>query len=83
MNTIHQEVGGFLFSTLTPEQVLAYKPSEEAEVRLEELIARDKRDGLLPDERNELDRMVESTRLLMMAKADAMVKISERPARAA
>jgi hypothetical protein len=79
MTTIHAEVGDFIFSALSPEQLLAYKPSAEAQERLEELIARDKREGLLPGERSELDRMIESTRLLMMAKAEAMVKLSERP----
>lgn len=79
MTTIHGEVSEFIFSALTPEQMLAYKPSAEAQERLEELIARDKREGVLPDEREELDRMIESTRLLFMAKAEAMVKISERP----
>lgn len=83
MTTIHQEVGDFIFSTLTPEQMLAYKPSAEAQERLEELIARDKREGLLPGERSELDRMIESTRLLMMAKAEAMVKLNERPSKTA
>jgi len=79
MTTIHAEVGDFIFSALSPEQLLAYKPSAEAQERLEELIARDKREGLLPGERSELDRMIESTRLLMMAKAEAMVKLSESP----
>ncbi len=83
MTTIHEEVSDFIFSTLTPEQMLAYKPSAEAQERQEELIARDKREGLMPDERSELDRMIESTRLLMMAKAEAMVKLSERPPQAA
>ena len=83
MNSIYDEVTDFLVSGLTPEQLIGYAPSSEAQARFEALIAREKRDGLLPEESAELDRMMEAHRFLMMAKAKAMLKASQGADKAA
>ena len=83
MNTIYDEVADFLVSGLSPEQLISYTPSEEAQARFEQLIAREKLEGLLPEESAELDRMMEAHRFLMMAKAKAMLKVSQGAYKAA
>ena len=82
MNSIYDEVTDFLSARLA-EELVAFTPSEAAQDRFEELIAREKREGLLPEETAELDRMVEANRFLSMAKAKAILKLSQAGSKAA
>jgi hypothetical protein len=83
MSTIYDEVTDLIAKGVTPEDLLAFKPSEEACLRFEELIAREKREGLLPEEADELDRMMEAERLFSLAKAKARLFLSKRDVKAA
>ncbi len=82
MNSIYDEVTDFLSAKLA-EELVAFRPSEAAQDRFEELIAREKREGLLPEETAELDRTIEANRFLSMAKAKAILKLSQAPSKAA
>lgn len=56
----------------TPEQILAFKPSESTQQRALELTGKNKLGTLTPDERTELNHMLEFERRLMALKAKAM-----------
>ena len=65
------EIIEFIAAGTTPEAVVNFLPSPEAQVRVAELIEREKETGLLPDERAELDHFMELEHILRMAKAKA------------
>lgn len=77
MKTAYDEAIDFLASGITPESLVAFQTSPEARERFESLIAREKSEGLLPEEAEELDRMMEMERLLGLAKARARLKIQQ------
>lgn len=61
----------FIAAGTTPEQVIAFRPSLGAQKRVEDLITREKEEGLSPDERAELDHFFDLEHILRMAKARA------------
>jgi hypothetical protein len=65
------EMVDFIANGTTPEALLAFHPSPEAQNRVEELIEREKAAGLSPDENAELDDFMELEHILRMAKARA------------
>ena len=50
-----EEIVDFIVSGTTPEAILRFRPSEEASLRLEDLIEREKEGGLSADEKAELE----------------------------
>ncbi len=80
MNTIYDEAMDLLAGGYTPEQLIAFKASDEASRRFEELIAKEKSEGLLPEETAELDRVMEMERVLSRAKAQARVMLKAKAA---
>lgn len=80
MNSIVDEALELMAGGYTPEQLVAFKASDEASRKFEELIAREKNEGLLPEEAAELDRMMEMERVLSLAKARARLKLKEKAA---
>ncbi len=80
MTTAYDEVIGFIARGLTPGELLRFRPSDEACARLEHLIRKEKADGLLPEEREELDRTMEAERVLSLAKAKARAEQARVPA---
>jgi hypothetical protein len=79
MNVAYDEVIEFLARGMTPEQLVAFKPTQEASDRFEALIRKEKTAGLLPDETEELDRMMEVERVLSLAKARARSRLGTGP----
>lgn len=71
MKSAYDEAIDFFAGGVTPEALVAFQPSAEACARLEALIAREKTVGLLPEEVEELDRMMEIERFMSLAKAKA------------
>jgi hypothetical protein len=65
------EIIEFIAAGTTPESVVSFRPSPEAQQRLAELIEREKDGGLSPEEKAELDHFVELEHILRMAKAKA------------
>ncbi|MBV8525689.1 MAG: hypothetical protein JOY71_26850 [Acetobacteraceae bacterium] len=61
----------FIAGGTTPEQIIAFRPSSDAQKRLEELIVREKEEGLSPDEHAELDYFCQLEHILRVAKARA------------
>ncbi len=65
------EIIDFIAAGTTPEAVASYRPSPEAQRRVEELIEREKTATLSADEKAELDHFMELEHILRMAKARA------------
>ncbi len=61
----------FIAAGTTPEQIIAFRPSDIAQQRVEELIAREKEDGLSPDEKAELDHFLQLEHIVRVAKLRA------------
>ena len=66
----YEELIQFIAS-LSPRQVIDFKPSETARQRVWDLIERQKADVLPDDEKSELDHYLEIEHLMRLAKARA------------
>jgi hypothetical protein len=65
------EIIDFIAGGTTPEAVAQFHPSPEAQRRVAELIDREKKSSLSPEEKAELDHFVELEHILRMAKVTA------------
>ena len=68
---VYLEIIDFIAAGTTPEAVVDFRPSPEAQQRLAALIEREKADSLSPEEKAELDHFMELEHILRMAKARA------------
>lgn len=73
--TYFDEVTDFLLSRPTPEEVIAFKPSDDLNSRLHILLDRNKQDALSDMERAELDRFLQLDHLFTILKAKARRKL--------
>ena len=78
MTTFYNEATDFLAAGMTPQELLAFRPSIEASRRFEELVAKEKNEGLLPNEADDLERMMEIERVLSLVKAKARLRLSQQ-----
>jgi hypothetical protein len=67
----YEEVVDFIAAGTTPQNVIAFRPSEAAQERVEDLLAREKDGGLSPTEKSELDHYLQLEHLMRLAKARA------------
>ncbi len=67
----YEEIIEFIASGTTPEAIVAYRPSPEAQERVLELVEREKAASLTASEKAELDHFLELEHILRMAKAKA------------
>jgi hypothetical protein len=65
------EMIDFIAAGTTPETVVHFRPSPEAQGRVVELIEREKEHALTIDEKAELEHFMELEHILRMAKAKA------------
>jgi len=68
---VYQEIVEFIAGGTTPSSVAAYRPSEAAKARVEELIRLEKSDGLSAEETAELEHSMQLEHLMRLAKARA------------
>jgi hypothetical protein len=73
--TTDQEIVDFMVSGTTPESIIRFRPSEQASLRLEDLIEREKNGTLSPEEKAELDHCLCLEHLMRMAKAKAKARL--------
>jgi hypothetical protein len=73
MNTVkaYQEVIDFIAAGTTPQNVIAFRPSEESQQRVSDLLAREKAGELTPSDKLELDHYMQIEHLMRLAKARA------------
>ena len=70
------ELVDFIAAGMTPETLIAFRPSEAAQDRVQNLVSR-KRDGFLtPDEEGELEEFLQLEHILILAKAKARRHLS-------
>lgn len=73
MNTIkaYEEVVDFIAAGTTPQNVIAFRPSETAQDRVTDLLSREKDSELSLAEKSELDHYLQLEHLMRLAKARA------------
>lgn len=69
-NKAYDEVIEFIASS-SPQNVIAFRPSDEAKARVADLIVREKTEGLPDEKRSELDHCLQMEELMRLAKARA------------
>ena len=69
-NKAYDEVIEFIASS-SPQNVISFRPSKEAQARVADLIFREKTEGLSDDEKSELDHYMQIEHLMRLAKARA------------
>ena len=69
---IYQYIVDFLASKPTPEQILAFRPTNEMQERLQTLLRRSQAGELSPTEHRELDEYERIEHLMIMLKAGSL-----------
>jgi hypothetical protein len=67
----YEEVIEFIAAGASPQDVIAFRPSETAKARVADLVAREKKEGLSPAEATELNHYAQIEHLMRLAKARA------------
>jgi hypothetical protein len=67
------EIIDFIAAGTTPETVIDYRPSADAQHRVAELIELERQCNLSSEEKAELDHFIELEHILRMAKAKARI----------
>jgi len=76
-NGVLEEVFKFLCSTPTPEQIIAFKPSDRSEDRLSELLSLNRQETLAENDRVELDQYLWVNHLMNMLKIRVREKLTD------
>ncbi len=71
MERAYQEVIEFIAGGTTPQNVVAFRPSEAARERVESRVAQRKSGGLSDEENSELEHYLQLEHLMRLAKARA------------
>jgi len=69
MTRAYEEIIDFIANGSRPSEVAAFQPSREARMHVEELIEREKREALSPEEASELTHYLQLEHLMRLAKA--------------
>ena len=67
----YEEIVDFIAAGTTPKDVISFRPSETAQERVADLLAREKEGELSPAEKSELDHYMQLEHLMRLAKARA------------
>ena len=67
----YEEVVEFIAAGTSPENVIAFRPSDAARERVWDLVARKKTSALSPEESSELDHYLQLEHIMRLAKARA------------
>jgi hypothetical protein len=73
----YEEVIEFIAAGTSPQNVVAFRPSQSARERVAELIQREKTSALSPDEQSELDHYLQLEHMMRLAKARARQHIAD------
>jgi hypothetical protein len=71
---VWKEVNDFLTSTPTPEQILAFRPSQAAQDRLRDLLRANQERSLTPDEQTELEETQAVENFMRRLKVEALAR---------
>jgi hypothetical protein len=67
----YEEVIDFFAAGTTPDNIVAFRPSEETKQHVADLIRREKTTGITQDESSELNHYMQLEHLMRLAKARA------------
>jgi hypothetical protein len=70
-NPVYMELLDFLAAGMTPEALVAFRPSDGVQDRVKDLIARKQDGALAPEEESELEEFLHLEHILILAKAKA------------
>jgi hypothetical protein len=73
---IFMELADFLVSQPTLEAIADYRVSEAVNERVHYLLEKNREEGLMPDEREEMTRFLALSHLMTLAKARARLKLA-------
>jgi hypothetical protein len=73
--SIFSEVSDFLISQPTLEAIAAYQVSPAIQEYVDALLERNREEGLTPDERLEMEKILAVSHLMSLAKAKARLKL--------
>lgn len=71
------EVADFILSAPTPEQIIAFKPSDRSEDRLSKLLSLNRQGTLAENDRAELDQYLWVNHLMNMLKIRVREKLTD------
>jgi len=71
------EIVDFILATPTPEQIIAFKPSDRSEDRLSELLSMNRNGALSDNDRAELDQYLWVNHLMNMLKIRVRQKMAD------
>lgn len=71
LQTVYEEVANFM-ATMNPEKVIAFKPSEANQNRLDLLLEKQNKFPLSTEEKNEMEHYLMLNRIIGLAKAQAL-----------
>lgn len=72
----YEEIVEFIARGTTPNNVAAFRPSEQTKERVAELIQREKTSGITSEEESELNHYLQLEHLMRLAKARARQHIA-------
>jgi hypothetical protein len=76
-STVLDEVLEFLVSTPTPQQIIEFRPSDELQTRVRDLLDRNSSGTLTAEEQVELDEFSRMNHLMSMLKIRARKKLGQ------
>ena len=75
-SALRREVISFLARRPSGDEIIAFRPSEQAAARAQELLGRNREGALTPAEAAELDEMCELDRFVALLKAEVLAQRS-------
>jgi hypothetical protein len=72
------EIIDFIAAGSSPQQVIDYRPSEQARSRVADLLGREKSGGLSPEEASELQSYLQLEHIMRLAKARARRLLADK-----
>lgn len=72
----YEEIIDFIAAGTSSRKVISFRPSEEAEARVANLVAREKTGSLSAEERSELEHYLQLEHIMRLAKARAQTLLS-------
>lgn len=76
ITSVFDEIVEFITSTPQPEQILRFKPSADAQHRLELLLDKKREEGLSEAENHELEQYLTIEHIMRLAKARARQRLA-------
>jgi hypothetical protein len=74
--SIFSEIADFLVSRPTLDDLAAYRVSEGIQQHLDDLLERNREEGLSPQDRRDLEKLLTVIQLMDLAKAKALLKLA-------